>query len=264
MEHRRTTAALTTSPHGLANDVSINTHTPSTHTHTSYHRTPFTTIHLLHHNLPAQPAPPPDPPHDRLSPRPPPVSSPPPMHGCSKTVSSVRCFVIGFLLAAHLPSSRARTPAHPPRAGGADLRSSRASSDTLLATACSRTCRATIPTLRLHIIKDTARPQFTVAPGTHPLNYTLHSYTTTCTPHTHDARLDDATRLRADIHAQRNDAAKTAKVASACRGGEGEGERQGSGETLVLGGEGYGGGAMTAAAPRGWSSYLKDEPPAHE
>ena len=36
MEHRRTTAALTTSPHGLANDVSITTHTPSTHTHTSY------------------------------------------------------------------------------------------------------------------------------------------------------------------------------------------------------------------------------------
>ena len=189
MEHRRTTAALTTSPHGLANDVSITTHTPSTHTHTSYHRTPFTTIHLLHHNLPAQPQPPhPIPPHDRLSPRPPPVSSPPPMHGCSKTVSSARCFVIGFLLAAHLPFPRARTPAHPPRAGGADLRSSRASSDTLLATACSRTCRATIPTLRLHIIKDTARPQFTVAPGTHPLNYTLHSYTTTRARRTHTTR----------------------------------------------------------------------------
>lgn len=100
----------------------LNQHTHSfhTHTHTSYHRTPFTTIHLLHHNLPAQPAPPPDPPHDRLSPRPPPVSSPPPMHGCSKTVSSVRCFVIGFLLAAHLPSSRAHPGATParPRAGG--------------------------------------------------------------------------------------------------------------------------------------------------
>ena len=148
MEHRRTTAALTTSPHGLANDVSITTHTPSTHTHTSYHRTPFTTIHLLHHNLPAQPtAPPPDPPHDRLSPRPPPVSSPPPMHGCSKTVSSVRCFVIGFLLAAHLPSSRAH-PGAPraagapgPARGGGDLCARRASSDTLLATACSWTCR---------------------------------------------------------------------------------------------------------------------------
>jgi len=53
MEHRRTTAALTTSPHGLANDVSITTHTPSTHTHTSYHRNPFTTMHLLHRNLPS-------------------------------------------------------------------------------------------------------------------------------------------------------------------------------------------------------------------
>ena len=101
--------------------------------------------------------------------------------------------------------------------------------------------------------------------STQLLKYTqLYHVTTTCTPHTHDARLDDAMRLRADIHAQRNDAAKPAKVALACRGGEGEGERQGSGETLVLGGEGYGGGAMTAAAPRGWSSYLKDEPPAHE
>ena len=92
------------------------THSLHTHTHTSYHRTPFTTIHLLHHNLPAQPtAPPPDPSHDRLSPRPPPVSSPPPMHGFSKTVYSVRCLVIGFLLAAHLPSSRAP----PPRPRGA-------------------------------------------------------------------------------------------------------------------------------------------------
>ena len=69
-------------------------------------------------------------------------------------------------------------------------------------------------------------------------------------------------RLRADIHAQRNDAAKTANVALACRGGEGEGERQGSGETLVLGGEGYGGGAMTAAAPRGSASYPKAQRPA--
>ena len=71
MEHRRTAAALTTSPHGLANDVSINTHTPSTHTHTLYHRTPFTTIHLLHHNLPPlsqPPHPPPDPPHASVSP----------------------------------------------------------------------------------------------------------------------------------------------------------------------------------------------------
>ena len=179
MEHRRTTAALTTSPHGLANDVSISTHTPSTHTHTSYHRTPFTTIHLLHHNLPAQPAPPPDPPHDRLSPRPPPVSSPPPMHGCSKTVSSVRCFVIGFLLAAHLPSARARTPrpAHPPRrAGGADRSAPAAPRQTPSRhTACSRTCRATIPTLRLHIIKDTARPQFTVAPAGHIHSTTLYT-----------------------------------------------------------------------------------------
>ena len=173
MEHRRTTAALTTSPHGLANDVSITTHTPSTHTHTSYHRTPFTTIHLLHHNLPAQPtAPPPDPPHDRLSPRPPPVSSPPPMHGCSKTVSSVRCFVIGFLLAAHLPSSRAhpgapRAPRAPRAAagGGGAISAPAAPRQTL-------SCRATIPTLRLHIVKDTARPQFTVAPGTHPQLHT--------------------------------------------------------------------------------------------
>jgi len=207
MEHRRTTAALTTSPHGLANDVSITTHTPSTHTHTSYHRTPFTTIHLLHHNLPAQPtAPPPDPPHDRLSPRPPPVSSPPPLHGCSKTVSSVRCFVIGFLLAAHLPSSRAHpgAPRGAPRAGGGDLRARRASSDTLLATACSWTCRATIPTLRLHIVKDTARRQFTVAPGTHPqlhstqLNHHVHA------AHTRrEARRRDATACRYPCAAQR-------------------------------------------------------------
>lgn len=47
----------------------------------------------------------------------------------------------------------ARAPRRTPR-GGADLRARRASSDTLLATACSWTCRATIPTLRLHIIKD--------------------------------------------------------------------------------------------------------------
>ena len=208
MEHRRTTAALTTSPHGLANDVSINKHTPSTHTHTSYHRTPFTTIHLLHHNLPAQPtAPPPDPSHDRLSPRPPPVSSPPPMHGCSKTVSSVRCFVIGFLLAAHLPSSRA----HPaPRArgagggaGGADLRARRASSDTLLATACSRTCRATIPTLRLHIIRHCPTTIYCRAWDTSTQLYTLY------TDHVHaahtrrEARRRDATACRYPCAAQR-------------------------------------------------------------
>ena len=190
MEHRRTTAALTTSPHGLANDVSINTHTPSTHTHTPHitvlHSPPSTSFTTTY-PLSRQP-PPPDPPHDRLSPRPPPVSSPPPMHGCSKTVSSVRCFVIGFLLAAHLPSSRAHTGAPPARGGGADLRASRASSDTLSSPRRAGTCRATIPTLRLHIIKDTARPQFTVAPGTHPLNYTLHSYTTTRARRTHTTR----------------------------------------------------------------------------